>query len=145
MSTRCNVAIKLKEEDLGKMLKVDNSHYFETKSEYPTLEIYIHHDGYPEGVGCGLLNELPHDYNSILHYILNGNRTSFDTPYTECGEKWEDNRPICIGGDIWTDESDIPEQYYYLFINDKWYFRNWHDKEVIWYDLEKDFNKNNEN
>lgn len=139
MSTRCNVAIKLKEKDLDKVLKVDSSHYFETKKEYPTIEIYIHHDGYPEGVGEGLINELPNDYESVLKYILKGNRTSFETPYIERDEKWEDNRPTSIGGDIWTDDSEIPENYYYLYINDKWYFRKCNESgsKLNWYDLKE--------
>lgn len=144
MSTRCNVAIRLKEEDLGKTLKVDGSHYFETNKEYPTIEIYIHHDGYPTGVGHDLINKLPQDYKSVLHYVLQGDRTSFSTSYTECGEKWEDNKPDSIGGDIWTDDNEIPESYYYFFTNNKWYFRKYNeDKENLhWYDLEEYLKEN---
>ena len=64
MSTRCNVAIKLRKEDLNKTLTfVENGklHELHTDSGFSYMFIYIHHDGYLSGVGYGLLNELGTD------------------------------------------------------------------------------------
>lgn len=61
MSTRCNVVIKLKPEDLNKKLTFvenDKIHELFVDSGFSYMFIYIHHDGYLKGVGYGLLNEL---------------------------------------------------------------------------------------
>ena len=96
MSTRCHIAIKLKQEDLGKKLLItenNKEHQLTTDEGFPYMFIYIHHDGYLSGVGNGLLNELGVDYDTVKNYILKGNRTSFTCPYTEGNETWDHNKP----------------------------------------------------
>lgn len=126
MSTRCHVAIKLKKEDLGKMLMITENgkeHQLATDTGFSYMFIYIHHDGYLKGVGSGLLNELGIDYETVKNYILEGNRTSFTCPYTECDESWEDNQPkFCKSID-----GPIPEDYFYVLIDGKWFYRKWND------------------
>lgn len=123
MSTRCNVAVQLKPKDLNtRLFESKNGYgYVDTKDTHPVMQIYIHHDGYPEGVGAYLKKNLT-VYEDIVNYILEGDRTSAEIPYTECGEKWEDDKPY-FWSDIWEDKSDIPEAYLYLFKDDKWYYR----------------------
>lgn len=126
MSTRCHVAIKLKQEDLGKKLLItenNKEHQLTTDEGFPYMFIYIHHDGYLSGVGNGLLNELGVDYDTVKNYILKGNRTSFTCPYTECNETWDHNKPqLCKNVD-----GPIPEDYLYVLIDGKWFYRTWND------------------
>jgi len=127
MSTRCNVAIKLKPEDLNKKLTFvenDKIHELYTDSGFSYMFIYIHHDGYLSGVGYGLLNELGTDYETVKNYILQGNRTSFEYPYYECKEDWDDNKPnFCKSID-----GPIPNDYFYLYDNGKWFYRWFKDE-----------------
>ena len=122
MSTRCNVAIKLKPEDLNKKLTfVENNriHELYVDSGFSYMFIYIHHDGYLKGVGYGLLNELGTDYEAVKNYIMLGSRTSFETPYIECGEDWENDKPRFYK----SIDGPIPNDYFYLFKDGKWYYR----------------------
>ena len=126
MSTRCHIAIKLKQEDLGKKLLItenNKEHQLTTDEGFPYMFIYIHHDGYLSGIGNGLLNELGVDYDTVKNYILKGNRTSFTCPYTECNETWYHNKPqFCKSID-----GPIPEDYLYVLIDGKWFYRTWND------------------
>ena len=126
MSTRCHIAIKLNQEDFGKKLLItENSkeHQLTTDEGFPYMFIYINHDGYLSGVGHGLLNELGVDYDTVKNYILKGNRTSFTCPYTECNETWDHNKPkFCKSID-----GPIPEDYLYVLIDGKWFYRTWND------------------
>lgn len=126
MSTQCYVAIKLKEEDLNKTLTIvenGNLHELESKSDFPYMFIYIHHDGYPSGVGYGLLNELGTDYETVKNYILQGDRTSFDEAYIECDEEWDDDKPRFF--EILP--SKIGTDYFYVLENEKWYYCSYKD------------------
>lgn len=136
MSTKCNVAIKLDESSLDKMLKFKGHYYFQTHKDFPVLEIYVNHDGDPESIGKNLVENLGENYDDILQYILQGDRISFKTSYIEWGESWTYNQPASVGDDIWTDENEIPEEFYYLFINGKWYFRK-RGENLHWYDLKE--------
>ena len=126
MSTRCHIAIKLKQEDLGKKLLItenNKEHQLTTNEGFPYMFIYIHHDGCLSGVGHDLLNELGVDYDAVKNYILKGDRTSFTCPYTECNETWDHNKPqFCKSID-----GPIPEDYLYVLIDGKWFYRTWND------------------
>jgi len=135
MSTRCNIAIKLKEKDLNKELTYDGIHFQKTKVEFPYMEVYCHHDGYPENAKDFFFNRgRLTDYESVLKYILQGDRITFETSYTECGEQWPDNRPYMFA----SLEGDIPEQYYYIFMDDKWFYKersSANDQPMEWQEL----------
>ena len=135
MSTRCNIAIKLKESDLDKELTFDDIHFLKTKREFPYMEIYCHHDGYPENARKFLYQKAGlTDYESVLKYILEGDRTNFETAYTSCGEQWSDNRPYMYA----SLDGDIPEKYYYIFMDGKWYYKeriSANDQQVEWQEL----------
>lgn len=126
MSTRCHIAIKLKQEDLGKKLLItenNKEHQLTANEGFSYMFIYIHHDGCLSGVGHDLLNELGVDYDAVKNYILEGDRTSFTCPYTECNETWEHNKPqFCKSID-----GPIPEDYLYVLIDGKWFYRTWND------------------
>lgn len=47
MSTRCNIYMKIKDEDIGKEFSIDET-TFTLDSKY--IGIYCHHDGYVEWV-----------------------------------------------------------------------------------------------
>ena len=135
MSTRCNIAIKLKEKDLNKELTYDDIHFLKTKEEYPYMEVYCHHGGSPDMAKDFFFNRAKlTDYESVLRYILQGDRTSFDTSYTECGEQWPHNRPYMFA----SLEGDIPELYYYIFMDGKWYYKervSANDQPMEWIEL----------
>lgn len=138
MSTRCNIAIKLKEKDLNKELTYDGIHFLKTNEAYPYMEVYCHHDGNPKNAKDfffkrGRLT----DYESVLNYIIQGDRSTFDKSYTERGEQWPDNRPYMFA----SLEGDIPEQYYYIFMDGKWYYKertSANDQPMEWKELVPD-------
>lgn len=147
MSTTTRVIIKVKPEyhallkftinryDYNKIPREwDEEIKFMCNDNY--VSSYIHHDGYLDGVGWGLYKDLPNNYKDILLYILQGNRTSFDTPYYRCDETYESNKPKLY--------SEIPNtnehNYYYLYTDEisgkwEWFYRT--SKE--WISLEEAF------
>lgn len=120
MSTRGNICVKLRKEDLDKALPlydVNKKQIGEiyTKNEYPYMFVYCHHDSYESGLGRQLLENL-NNYEDVRDYILQGDRTSFSTPYTELGENINDLTPQ-FSKDI---EGKIPEEYFYVFDDNQW-------------------------
>lgn len=114
MSTRSNVIIKVKPEDIGKVIKFDakklpvrlESWYGEkarTKCRPVTLKkqyvgIYCHWDGFPFGVGKALLENFT-DYDSVLNLVAGGSCSSIDKDSVRHyanrnGEKWGFIKPI---------------------------------------------------
>lgn len=123
MSTRGNICIKLNDEDLDKdfHMKDENGNDIaftvHTKSGFPYMFVYNHHDSYVSGLGKKLIDNLQ-TYEEVRDYILQGNRTSFDTPYIAGpnAEEPEDNQPkMCA--DI---SGEIPNEYFYLFEDGFW-------------------------
>lgn len=111
MSTRCNVAIRIKDEDKGK--QVFPYLFIEPDTKY--LMIYIHHYGYPQGVGCQLFEGLT-NYKDVLEFVSVGDRTSVKIPYTTLGEEYFFNRPRQLS----SIRGDIPNEYLYVYENDQW-------------------------
>lgn len=139
MSTRCNIAVVVKESDRKRSLNLIN--YAEevefdldrinTKGESVVLEsiydkaitmddksvlqIYCHFDGYPDGVGCELIKHF-NTYEDALALMLAG-----DTSYLEDGitgvyairEGYEDNVPEVL------DEPLQHNEYLYVW-DDEW-------------------------
>lgn len=130
MSTRGHICIKLKDEDLDKdfHMKDENGNDLEftvhTKSGYPYMYVYNHHDSYVSGLGKSLANNLL-TYEEVRDYILQGNRTTFTQPYTceQYGESPEDNQPTMCA-DV---SGEIPEEYFYLFEDGRWYVKSWQE------------------
>lgn len=126
MSTRGSICIKLKDEDLDKdfhMKDVDGNDLTvigHTHRSYPYMYVYCHHDSYIEKPGLGyLLPRKLQTYEEVRDFIMQGDRSSFDEPYTKRGEDHEDLSPNYLE----TVDGDIPEEYFYLFENDKWYVK----------------------
>lgn len=134
MATRCNIAVKVKEEDFNKELKFDITKlpkgfkyadkYIEsicsikTDSEKPYLQIYCHWDGYPSGVGDVLINYF-NDYETALNLVLGG--------FASCVEVGNVVQYCAWRNDDWDDvkpeKLDIPheeEAYLYVFEDGKW-------------------------
>ena len=101
MSTRCNIAIVLKESDKDRKLNLleyaeetdfdlknhladalsDETLDETFKDKYVlsdgVLQIYCHHDGYPEGVGVELLKHF-NSYEKAMALILAGDTSYLD-------------------------------------------------------------------
>lgn len=122
MSTRCNIAIVLKDSDKDRklnLLEYAEETGFDLKNRLNdalsdevvdetfkdkyvvsdgVLQIYCHHDGYPEGVGVELLKHF-NSYEEALALILAG-----DTSYLDEGksgiyafrESYDDDQPMNI-------------------------------------------------
>lgn len=148
MSTRSHIAVILKEEDRGKTFSCpDNSEYqLQTSKDKDILLIYCHYDGYIDGVGRDLLTnfpEVPETYEKLLKYIMEGDRTSFDTSYIQLrNESWDEVQPYntnynsIIDGDEWFNKTYIDYLYIYDTYINKWYVFNrksspWSLKHVI--------------
>jgi len=109
------IAIHLKDKDLNRTINTVKGS-IRTNSEYPYLYIYITDC---KNIGLQLLNNYK-KYEDVLEFILKGDRATFDQPYFECGESWSDNKPDFVK----TVKGKIPECVFYLFENNKWYYRD---------------------
>lgn len=129
MSTRGSICIKLKDEDLDKDLHMkdklghDLNVVVHPHSGFPYMYVYCHHDSYIDKPGLGFfLPRKLQTYEEVRDFILQGDRTSFGTPYTECGEDAEDLQPNFSA----SVDGPIPEEYFYLFNDGKWYVKDVH-------------------
>lgn len=139
MSTTSTIYVKVRKEDKGKALKCDLSKItlsFKTpfnikveeierkitpiKLDKDYIRIYVHWDGYVDGVGRELLNN--YDYEKALNLILLGDESSIIgecTPYvgrTDFPEEWEDIKPMTL------ENVEQDEMFTYLLDDDdKWY------------------------
>ena len=136
MATRSNICLVLNKEDIGKVMKFDETKLpkdvtynhkclnkaEEVTLEKPVLEIYHHWDGYPEGVGKTLLAQY-NDYDTILNLLLGGDASSINRDnvcqyYAWRGEDWKYVKPKQV------DEPLLKEEYLYKFENGVWYFKD---------------------
>lgn len=139
MSTTSTIYVKVRKEDKGKALKCDLSKItlsFNTpfnikveeierkitpiKLDKDYIRIYVHWDGYVDGVGRELLTN--YDYEKALNLILLGDESSIIgecTPYvgrTDYPEEWEDIKPMTL------ENVEQDEMFTYLLDDDdKWY------------------------
>ena len=139
MSTTSTIYVKVRKEDKGKALKCDLSKItlsFNTpfnikveeierkitpiKLDKDYIRIYVHWDGYVDGVGYELLTN--YDYEKALNLILLGDESSIIgecTPYvgrTDFPEEWEDIKPMTL------ENVEQDEMFTYLLgDDDKWY------------------------
>lgn len=138
MATRGTIVIKIKDEDLGKKVKVDPSYLtkkedkikkyetkcFEIELSKKYAEIYQHWDSYPSGLGQDLIDYWD-TYDKVLNLILGGDASSVgenvngyvamddrDEQYDDLKPRFSNNCP------------HVTEEYQYLFDEDeKWYVR----------------------
>jgi hypothetical protein len=153
MATRSNICLVLNKEDIGKVVKFDETKLpkgvscynefldkvEEVTLEKPVLKIYHHWDGYPDGVGKTLLKQY-NDYNTILNLLLGGDASSIngDSVCQYCawvGEDWESVKPEQLDNPV------LNEKYLYKFENGVWYFR---DENEDWTNLEEYLNTHKE-
>ena len=137
MATRANIAIVLKPEDqnvplnfmserfkdvrpLVGMDKAEESEieFTDVIADKRVLQIYNHHDGYPDHLGT-VLNRYYNDYERALALILAGDTSFVDQHSTEAyasrpDEGYERNKPAIL------DHSRTNEEYLYTFVNGKW-------------------------
>lgn len=131
---RCNVAIKLKDEDVNKTLTYDKIYFLNT-GDNQYMDIYVHNGGNPSIFKNFVIKYNLFNYEDILNYILAGDRTTFETPYINCNESWKDNKPYRYNEEIFQ-QKDIPENYYYIFLDNKWLYKSRDDDN--WKDLIED-------
>lgn len=135
MATRANISIVLKPEDQNVPLnfmsdrfkdvrplagtdKAEESgiEFIDVIANKPVLQIYNHHDGYPDHLGT-VLNRYYNDYEKALALILAGD-TSFvnknSTRAYSCYEGYEDNKPRVL------DYPRVNEEYLYTFVDGEW-------------------------
>lgn len=122
MSTRSNIAIKLREidarngvENLGESFKA------------PYLQVYCHFDGYPNGVGRDLI-EKKFTYEQALEFILKGSRSTCDdgcSYYEWRDEAYEDVKPK----EMSAPQMQFACEYMYLLVEDE----NTHHMNVYLY------------
>ena len=155
MATRSNICLVLNKEDIGKVMKFDETKLpknvtcdneflkmvEEVTLEKPILEIYHHWDGYPEGLGKTLLEQY-NDYNIILNLLLGGDASSIngDNVCQYCawrGEDWKSVKPKQL------DKPALNEEYLYKFEDGVWYFKDDYENED-WTNLEEYLNTQKE-
>lgn len=151
MATRSNICLVLNKEDIGKVVKFDqtklpkgvkcDNKFMDKIKEVtlvkPVLEIYHHWDGYPEGVGETLVKQY-NEYNTILNLLLGGDASSIngDNVCQYCawrGEDWGSVKPRQLDNPV------LNEEYLYKFENGTWYFRDDYENED-WTNLEEYLN-----
>lgn len=81
MSTRSNIALKLRDCDLNQTFQSSCGIEVSPKGK-GYLQVYCHFDGYPEGVGADLLS-MNMTYEQALEYILEGDRSTTRLSYYE--------------------------------------------------------------
>jgi hypothetical protein len=135
MATRANIAIVLKPEDqnvplnfmsdrfkdvrpLVRMGEESEIEFTDVIADKPVLQIYNHHDGYPDHLGS-VLNRYYNDYERALALILAGDTSFVDQHGTEAyasrpDEGYERNKPVIL------DHSKVNEEYLYTFVDGKW-------------------------
>lgn len=114
MSTRSNIAIHVKETDFERVSERCGK---KVSAEKPFIQIYCHHDGYPEH----MLDELRDNFGSYeqaLELILLGDTSGVfngkSEAYTNYGESYEDNAPDVM------ETPECWEEYLYVFDNNTW-------------------------
>jgi hypothetical protein len=146
MATRSNIAVVVKNEDLGKTIKFDENKLpkdrvaegvevmEEVTINKPVIQIYHHWDGYPEGVGQTLIDDF-NDYDKALNLVLGGDVSSINggcLAYYCAREGFVEpaqlDTPIC------------EEEYVYKFEDGNWYFQS--DEDTEWHNLKEYLDKN---
>lgn len=135
MATRANIAIVLKPEDQNVPLNFMSDRFKDVRPKVgmgeeseieftdiiankPVLQIYNHHDGYPDHLGT-VLNRYYNDYEKALALILAGDTSFVDQHGTKVyasrpDEGYERNKPVIL------DYARTNEEYLYTFVNGKW-------------------------
>jgi len=113
MSTRSNIAIRLRSEDRNKTFNTPWGEPVKPNgAEY--LCVYCHNDGYPSGVGADLESMFNGgDYEEALDYILQGDRSTTDLSY------WGWRREHCAPTPEQTAEDCYCEEYLYIIFEDE--------------------------
>lgn len=135
MATRANIAIVLRPEDQNIPLNFMSDRFKDVRpqigmgneseieftdviADKPVLQIYNHHDGYPDHLGA-VLNKYYNDYEKALALILAGDTSFVDQHSTKAyasrpDEGYESNKPVVL------DYSRVNEEYLYTFMDGKW-------------------------
>lgn len=140
MATRANILVKVKDSDLGEVIKFDPSFVpggYSWNEEFIGLlqpivleknfiGIYHHWDSYPEGLG-NILERKFNTYREVLNLMCIGDCSSIcqgrlDSYVLWRGEDWSTSKPKQSDndGDLCSSRND----YYYLFENGQWFYKS---------------------
>lgn len=159
MATRATIVIRIKDEDLGKKVKVDPSYLtkdeikiekynkkcFEIELSKKYAEIYHHWDGYPEGLGLDLIKHW-NSYEKVFNLILAGDQSSIqgDTVTTYVTMEDRDELYKDLQPKFSEECPSVSEDYQYLYDDGKWYVRGTY-KIKNWILVEDYLNKYSDN
>lgn len=135
MSTRGHISVKLKKEDIGKIMCFEpllvpegNKHLFGkkygvVKLDKPYITIYHHFDSYPKGLGKELIENYS-TYEKALNLCLGGDCSSILDGsvcqyYGSYDEDWDFVCPK-----LSDEEPKCDEDYLYLYDGDEWYLKS---------------------
>ena len=108
MSTRSDIAIRLREADRNKTFKTPWGEEVKPNGA-AFLYVYCHNDGYPDGVGADLRRMFDGgSYEEALEYILMGDRSTTELSY------WGWRREECAPAVANTEEDCDCEEYLYI-------------------------------
>ena len=108
MSTRSNIAILLRPDDRNKDFETPWGQVVNAKGK-KYLYVYCHNDGYPDGVGAGLVDMFGGGkYEQALAYILMGDRSTVDLSY------WDWRKEECAPDAADTEEEMYQNEYLYI-------------------------------
>ena len=150
MATRSNICVKIRKEDLNKVMHFDvsklpngkaydssyKSSIQDVKLDKDYIQIYHHWDGYPEGLGKTLVEEF-NDYETILNLLLGGDASSINEQVIVqyCSwrnEDWDSVKPTLC------DKPSLDEKYLYKFEDGKWWVKAEYDSDLKeWADLKE--------
>lgn len=129
MATRARIIAEIPNEMKGKTFSFKNSKDYMYNTPDTTIpndakyvSVYVHWDGYEDGVGRELLNDYT-NFNDIMESIMCGGDCScIGTPYHAWrNEDFDDTKPNFTS----TLDDIYEEEYNYLFtIENKWYVKS---------------------
>jgi hypothetical protein len=134
MATRARIIAEIPNEMKGKTFSFKNDKDYKYRTPDTTIpndakyvSVYVHWDGYEDGVGKELLNDYT-NFNDIMENIMCGGDCScIGTPYHAWrNEDFDDTKPNFTR----TLDDIYEEEYNYLFtVENKWYVKSDYNKE----------------
>lgn len=146
MATRARIIAEIPNEMKGKTFSFKNDKDYKYRTPDTTIpndakyvSVYVHWDGYEDGVGKELLNDYT-NFDDIMEGIMCGGDCScIGTPYHAWrDEDFDDTKPKFTS----TLDDIYEEEYNYLFtVENKWYVKSAYNKEYAPFGKKDETNK----